>query len=467
MMKSLTKLIATIGPATETAEMMAKLIDAGMSVARFNTKHSSPQWHQERIERMRQVAASKGVSVGILLDLQGPEIRINLPEEKPFTLQEGESYFFTFAFNPDYQKQVLIPQNVIDTLQLGHTVLLDDGACELEVIGKQAEFLQLKALGDCEVKHRKTMNVPGVTIDMPALVEADYQQLDEAAGKNNVDFVGLSFVRSSEDIEFLREQLAQRQMQAKIIAKIENQAALNNLAAIVTASDAVMVARGDLGVEMPYEELVYWQKEIINLCHEHAKPVIVATHMLKSMTEQPRPTRAEVSDVTHAIYDGTDAIMLSEETTIGKYPLKAVATQAKIAAFNEAYVDYQLPLRESGNKDSAIANAVLDLIETSGMKVDHIVILTESGESAHNLSCLHPSLPIIAVTGQKHTYAILSLVYGALPVLVEPRVSGDFLQVVDELKKRQLLKSGEKIVMTHGIPNQVGGTNTISILDIK
>lgn len=466
-MKSLTKIIATIGPATETEEVMEKLINAGMSVARFNTKHSSPQWHQERIARIKKVAARLGVSIGVLLDLQGPEIRINLPGEQSFSLKEGQECTFSADANFAADKLVLIPSNVVETLQIGHTVLLDDGACELEVIAKDSQSLTLKALGDCEVKHRKTMNVPGVTVDMPALVEADYQQLDGAVGTNNLDFIGLSFVRSADDIEFLRQELEKRQIKAQIIAKIENQAALNNLAAIVKSSDGVMVARGDLGVEMPYEELVYWQKKIINLCHAHAKPVIVATHMLKSMTENPRPTRAEVSDVTHAIYDGTDAIMLSEETTIGKYPVKAVSTQAKIAAFNERHVVYLPPQIDNSDKSSAIANAVMDLIGSSKMPVDHIVILTESGESARNLARLHPRLPIIAVTAREHTYATLSLVYGVSPILVDASISGDFLAVIDELKRRQLIDAGQKVVMTHGIPNQVGGTNTISLLDIK
>lgn len=465
-MKSLTKIIATIGPASDTEEVMGQLIDAGMSVARFNTKHSSPEWHQERIKRIKQVAERQGVSIGVLLDLQGPEIRINLSDEKSFVLQEGQECFFSHDPSLETEKLVLIPVNVVDTLQIGHTVLLDDGACELEVIAKNQQSLTLKALGDCEVKHRKTMNVPGVTIDMPALVEADYQQLDGAAGTGNLDFVGLSFVRSSEDIEFLRQELAKRQIKAQIIAKIENQAALNNLVEIVKSSDGVMVARGDLGVEMPYEELVYWQKKIIDLCHVYARPVIVATHMLKSMTENPRPTRAEVSDVTHAIYDGTDAIMLSEETTIGKYPVKAVATQAKIAAFNERRVAYALPKIDSSDKSSAIAHAVMNLIGSSKMPVDHIIILTESGESARNLSRLHPSLPVIAVTAQTHTYFTLSLVYGVLPVLTDAQTCGNFLAAIDELKRRQLIGAGQKVVMTHGIPNQVGGTNTISLLDI-
>ena len=341
MLDKFTKNVATIGPVTETEEVIAKLIDAGMNVARFNTKHSTPAWHQERIARVRQVAKEKGVSVGILLDLQGPEIRINLPEEKPFALIEGETCVFTHDVDSQAAKKVLIPKNVVETLQVGNMVLLDDGFCELEVVAKEANALILKALSPCTVKHRKTMNIPGITIDMPSLVPADYEQLDGADKSDLIDFVGLSFVRNKQDIDFLREELKKRKIKAQIAAKIETQAALDNLDEIIEAADVVMVARGDLGVEVPYEELSYWQKNIITACRLAAKPVITATQMLKSMVDQPRPTRAEVSDVANAIYYGTSAIMLSGETAVGKHPIEAVEAMSKIAMETENHIDYK------------------------------------------------------------------------------------------------------------------------------
>lgn len=466
MLEKFTKNVATIGPATETEEIIGKLIDAGMNVARFNTKHSSPEWHQERIARVRKVAAEKGVSIGILLDLQGPEIRINLPEEKPFDLIEGETCVFTADANFKSTKKVLIPKNVVDTLQVGNMVLLDDGFCELEVIKKEASALTLKALGPCTVKHRKTMNIPGITIDMPSLVPADYEQLDGAAKVDNVDFVGLSFVRNKQDIDFLREELKKRKINAQVVAKIETQAALDNLDEIIEASDVVMVARGDLGVEVPYEELAYWQKNIIAACRLAAKPVITATQMLKSMVEQPRPTRAEVSDVANAIYDGTDAVMLSEETTIGAYPIKAVKTQAKIAMFNEKLTDDELCLPISQDKQEVIAENIYDLVEQSSLPLNAILVMTNTGRSARLISRLHPSLPIIAATANEDTYYQLSVAYGVLPFKLESQTA-DVKAVIKQLKKKALVEAGQQLVVMHGISADTGSTDTISLVEVE
>jgi len=464
MPQKLTKLVSTIGPATETEEIIGKLIDAGMNVARFNTKHSSPAWHQERIRRVRKVAQEKHASIAILLDLQGPEIRINLPEEKQFDLVEGETCVFTYNESLDAVKKVIIPQNVVESLQIGNMILLDDGACELEVTSKNSDHLVLTSLTACTVKHRKTMNVPGVTIDMPSLVPADYEQLDGAVGTDLIDYVGLSFVRDAAGIKFLRAELDKRGLHSQIISKIETQAALDNLEEIVAASDGVMVARGDLGVEMPYEELVFWQKRIIDLCRSQAKPVITATQMLKSMTELPRPTRAEVSDVAHAIYDGTDAIMLSEETTIGKYPVRAVQTQATIAAYNEPYANDNLTIKVTSDPQEAVINAAIELTETSGLEVDHLVCLTTTGRSALLAASLHPSRPVLAITSDERVYYSLSLAYGVTPILAEPEIASDAAKTIQYLKDQGIIVKGERIIVTHGVPHCVGGTNTMSII---
>ena len=464
MPEKLTKLVSTIGPATDSEETIAKLIDAGMNVARFNTKHSSPAWHQERIARVRKVAREKNVSIGILLDLQGPEIRINLPDEKPFDLAEGETCIFTYNTNLDAVKKVLIPQNVVETLQVGNMVLLDDGACELEVASKQNDHLVLKSLTGCTVKHRKTMNVPGVTIDMPSLVDADYEQLDGAKDSGLVDFVGLSFVRDAHDIKFLRRELDKRGIDAQIVSKIETQAALDNLEEIVKASDSVMVARGDLGVEMPYQELVFWQKKIIDLCRTQAKPVITATQMLKSMTDSPRPTRAEVSDVAHAIFDGTDAVMLSEETTIGKYPVRAVQTQASIATYNEPYANDNLTIHVTADPQEAVINAAVELSETSGLEVDRLVQLTTTGRSALLAASLHPSRPVVAVTSDERVYYRLSLAYAVIPVLAPADIACDCNRTVNFLREQKIIEPGQLIIVTHGVPHKIGGTNTMSVI---
>jgi pyruvate kinase len=310
------------------------------------------------------------------------------------------------------------------------------------------------------------MNVPGVTIDMPSLVPADYAQLDGAADSALINFVGLSFVRDRRDIDFLRAELDRRHIKAQIVAKIETQAALDNLEEIVAASDAVMVARGDLGVEMPYEELTFWQNRIIDLCHNAAKPVITATQMLKSMTEQPRPTRAEVSDVAHAIYDGTDAIMLSEETTIGKYPVKAVQTQAKIATFNEPYANTELFFPHPEDVQQAITNSVVELVETSGLGISHIMTFSISGRSVRLVARLHPNVPIIAVTPDERVCNEMSVVYGVTPVLVDETISNDLSATLKQLQTMELLHDGDLVAAIHGQTTQTGGTNTISVVKV-
>lgn len=466
-MLKLTKNIATIGPVCDTPEMLSKLIDAGMNVARFNTKHSSPEWHQERIKRVRQVAKEKNVSVGILLDLQGPEIRINLPEEKPFDLIEGETCVFTDDDKITAAKKVLVPSDVIDSIEPGNMVLLDDGFCELEIVGKTGRQVTMKALTPCTVKHRKTMNVPGITIDMPSLVEGDYLQLDAVAQDDQIDFVGLSFVRNRADIDFLREELKKRHIWAQIVAKIETQAALTNLEEIIAASDAVMIARGDLGVEVPYEELVFWQKRIIKLCRQVGKPVITATQMLKSMTDSPRPTRAEVSDVAHAIYDGTDAVMLSEETTIGKYPVKTLATQVKIEQFNEPHEDVVITMPPSGDQEEATANSAVTMLQNRDLNIAATICLTSTGRSARLLARFHPSVPTLAVTFEQDTFYVLSLVYGVEPILVAKEEMKDLTAVIETLKKRQIIQTGQRVIVTHGSAFRAGGMDTLSVVDVK
>lgn len=466
-----TKVVATIGPATETEEILEQLIEAGMNVARFNTKHADPSWHNERIQRVRAVAQKKKLPIGVLLDLQGPEIRIDLPEQKSFKVEQGD--FVTFASHESESAKVeenviLVPQSVIDSIPEGNLILLDDGACEFAVTGKNKHHLIAEVLHACEVKHRKTMNTPGVVMDLPSLTDRDYEYL-KGVDLTLVDFVGLSFVRNKEDIEVLRKVLAEHNSKAWIVAKIENQSALDNLDELIEHSDAVMVARGDLGVEVEYQKLVFWQKTIINKCRAAAKPVITATQMLKSMVDNPRPTRAEVSDVTHAIYDGTDAVMLSEETTIGHYPIKAVTTQATIAEWNEPFTQLDLPEPRDENSSDNITHAAADLLLFSQQKIDKIICLTQTGTTAQLISRFRPKVPMFVATNQKHMYYKLSLVYGATPFFVEfpegvLETSADLLQ---RFKDAGMIKQGEIILLVHGsIWKKPGLTNTLAIIEV-
>ena len=466
-----TKNVATIGPAADTEEDLEKMVEAGMNVARFNTKHSTPEWHQERIARVKRVARKLNKPIATLLDLQGPEIRIDLPQEKSFEVKIDDIVHFTFNPKLDRKNLILIPKNVVQTVSVDNLILIDDGFCEFVVTNKGKEYLEAKTLNDATVKHRKTMNIPGITIDMPSLIEADYAQLD-GIKEDLVDFVALSFVRSREDIDFLRDELKKRNVTAGIVAKIETQAALDNLEEIVDVSDAVMVARGDLGVEMPMEEMVYWQKIIVNMCRAKGKPVITATQMLKSMVDFPRPTRAEVSDVAHAVYGCTSAVMLSEETTIGAFPVKAVKTQAKIALFNEKKVidTFDFDDMDLDGRTSFIARSVVKLLENVPSAAKVIVCLTATGRSANIIASLRPRVPIVAVTHNQDTYYRLALSYAVSPQLVDSEVIGEnnIKEILAHLKERGVLRSGQKVVTVAGdTPLVPGFTNTMGFHVVK
>lgn len=473
-MKKSTKIVATIGPATETKEIIKDLILAGMNVARFNTKHGTPQWHQERMKRVKEVAAEMKVAVGILLDLQGPEIRITLPTDDSFGVKPGDRVTFTSDPENKTPKTPFIPQIVVDTLEVGHDISIDDGIGQFEVVEKHADGIVCSAQGTFEVKQRKTLNTPGILIDLPSLIDADLVQLD---GANNdlVDFVGLSFVRNAQDIAALRKEMEARKLEADVIAKIENQAAIENFEEILDAADAVMVARGDLAVEVPFQELAFWQKDLIRKSREKAKPVITATQMLKSMVENPVPTRAEVTDVANAIYDGTDAVMLSEETTIGQFPVKAVQTQSKIALFNEQHA-HPAPIQTHDSDHSAyITHAAVSLLEISGLKtnkikIDKIVCLTETGATARNIARFRPHVPVHALTSNQQTYSKMSLIYDVVPHIIELPENTKLEKsekIVQFIEEKGIAKSGDNILLVHGsLWKKPGLTDTLSILQI-
>jgi pyruvate kinase len=467
-MQRLTKIVATIGPATESAEVITQLINAGMNVARFNTKHNSPQWHQEKIQLVQRVAKQLGQPIAILLDLQGPEIRIDLPGGQDFSLQSGEEIVITSDRQLAEGKVIYVPAIVVETLQPGNAILLDDGVCEFEIVRKEENKLIVKAVGDFEVKNRKSVNTPRTVVDMPSLVEADLVQLDGAA-KLNVDYVGLSYVRGKNDIDVLRQELAKRNLKAGIVAKIENQTALDNIDEIIAESDAVMVARGDLAVEVPFEQLAFWQKVIIAKCRLAAKPVITATQMLKSMVDSPRPTRAEVTDVANAVYDSTSAVMLSEETTIGKYPVKAVETQAKIAAFNEPYVEAYLADLMDKDASSGVAHAAMDLIAHRTEAIDSIICLTETGATAGLLARFRPKIPVHALTSNEQTYRKLALHFGIIPHIMEFPAGG--VQEPEEIGRQianlKIVEPGKNVLIIYGsIWKTPGLTNSLSLIQI-
>jgi pyruvate kinase len=461
-MPKLTKVIATLGPATETEDIMKELILAGMNIARFNTKHGTPEWHLERIRRVKKVARELDKSVGVLLDLQGPEIRINLKNEKSFDVQKDDEV--KFVSGDPAEKEMNIPQIVVDAIQVGDLVSVDDGICEFKITKKEAKSLIARTLNPCVIKHRKTMNTPGIVIDMPSLIDNDLIQLDNMTDAD-IDFVGLSFVRNKTDIAILRDELKKRNLHTDVVSKIENQAALDNLDEIIEASDGIMVARGDLAVEVPFEQLAFWQKLIIQKSRAAGKPVITATQMLESMTFNPRPTRAEVSDVANAIYDGTDAVMLSGETTLGKYPVKCVEAQSKIALFNEPYAENHLWEFTGQDCVSAITYAAFNLLENRPDNIDNMVLLTRTGRTAKTFSRFRPGIQVKALTANEHAFNKLSLSFGIDPILI----GTDFFsyhtedELINSLKKHKIVKKGEQVLIIASFAKDVAHRRTDSL----
>lgn len=466
-----TKIVATIGPVSDTEEKIQGLLQAGANVIRFNMKHGDVGWHSERIQRVQKVADRMGVPVGILIDLQGPEIRIETPEKQPVLVEEGEVFFLA----EDYvagKKSIRVPDHrVIDGLQMNDQVLIDDGFMEFVVVAKENNVISLKSQGKYSIGHRKGMNLPGVHLELSSLIDDDLLKLDMAA-KEKVDYVALSFVRTVDDIHVLREEMKKRGVQAQVVAKIENAKAIENLDAIIAESDALMVARGDLGIEIPFEEISYWQKSMIQKCRQAGIPVITATQMLQSMIEAPRPTRAEVSDVANAIFDGTDAIMLSGESAQGKYPILSVATMTRIANFNEEKVE--LPhLFVDGELDQTetITHAAMEIVdEVKTFDVAAIVVFTETGTTARKLSRFRPEVPIIAITENGKVRDQLCLSYGVTPLVMD-FPEGDIVSVepiIEKLKSMNMVSAGQRLLFIHGNRwREPGLTNTLSVKEVR
>ncbi len=464
----LTKIVATIGPASESEEVLGKLMDAGVNVYRFNTKHSTPEWHGEHIKLVQKIADQKGITVGILLDLQGPEIRLETRDKVDYKVHAGQVLEIGSSFVPGID--VIIPHaQIYKLLKPGQDLLVDDGFVETEVTKVEDDKVTVLVKNDAVIKNRKGVNLPGVDVDFPSLIERDIEQLNGNA-RIKIDYVGLSFVRSARDIKLLRKELEDRKMTAKIIAKIESQPALDRIDEIIAETDAVMVARGDLGVEVPFEQLAYWQRTIIDKCRKVNKPVITATQMLESMINNPRPTRAEVTDVAHAVFDGTDAIMLSGESAGGKYPVRTVETMARIAKWNESRNSVHKMVFTDQDPTSNIASAVVGIVNsTMDPNIDAVLVFTETGYTARCLAKYRLMVPIIAATDNQHTAEALTLSYGIHPVkIVMPK--GPFSSaesVIKELVERDMLHKGQNVIVVHGYHWQKpGNTNALAIVTV-
>jgi pyruvate kinase len=473
-----TKIVATLGPAWEDPARMAALIDAGVDVVRINASHGTPAVRAGWIERLRQVTRSRRDAVAVLLDLQGPRIRVGaLPE--PLRLAAGQ----TVVFAPEDEAVAgEIPTTYDDlaaAVQVGAHILLDDGLFALEVTDVRDRRVTAVVHYGGELRSHKGMNLPGIEVSAPALTEKDLEDVAQAAALG-VDYVALSFVRRLEDMERLRTLVPRS---TKVVAKIEKDTALRNLCGILDASDAIMVARGDLGVELPFEEVPLMQKQIIREAGLHGKPVITATQMLESMCHAPRPTRAEASDVANAILDGTDAVMLSAETAVGDFPLEAVRAMDRIAREMESQrqsrgvvIDAALGRRASEGvalpqhrmaqsapirTEDAIAVAVCAAAEM--LSAPLIVCFTSSGFTARKVSTCRPTVPIFACTPEPDTFRQLSLVWGVTPALTEHFNEYDLMLSAarQQILERGLAQPGERLVVTAGVPFDMPGTTNL------
>ena len=477
-MKKKTKILATIGPACESEEQIEKMLKAGVDVFRFNFKHNTVEWHNDMIERVNKVAKKIGRRVGTLIDLQGPEIRINMPVEE-MDLSQGEEILLSEeVFEKDVKGFSITHPEIIAYLEDGQRVVADDGEFEFSIKVK-GEKRYLISKSDGVLKQRKTLNVPGAEFPFPVLIERDFDGI-ELAKRQEIDFVALSFVRTAQDVEVLRNEMTKRKVNAQIVSKIETEKALNDIEAIIDASDGVMVARGDLGVEMPLEQVPYHQKVIIKKCIEKGKFAITATQMLQSMIQAPLPTRAEVSDVANATYDLSDAVMLSGESASGKYPLRAVETMRKTIEFNESkfLIDSRTRFNYAfDSSDSMIAESAYDLYLESlrrGQSIKAFVVFTHTGKTARLLSAYRPLVPIYAFCPSVQVADGLSLNYAIHTVLQTNKYENNeqvnhnhVLKGIERLSKDKYLKKSEQIIVIHGdYWNVKGGSSTIKLLDV-
>ncbi len=465
-----TKIVCTIGPASESLENTKKLIQAGMNVARLNFSHGDYEEHGNRIKAIRQASQELGKTVAILLDTKGPEIRLGKLKEEPIELVQGEDITLTTEeILGDIKRIPITYKELPNDVHVGSTILIDDGLIGLTVTGIEGTEIHCRIVNSGQIKSKKGVNVPGVAISMPGITEKDASDIRFGI-EQNVDFIAASFVRRASDVLEIRELLERHGGQhIQIISKIENQQGVDNLDEILEVSDGLMVARGDLGVEIPAEEVPLVQKQMIEKCNRVGKPVITATQMLDSMQRNPRPTRAEASDVANAIFDGTDAIMLSGETAAGKYPMESVQTMAAIAVRAESALHYrEIFQKQAQAQQTSVTEAISQAVANSSLDLDAnaIVTSTESGYTARMVSKYRPKAPIVAVTPDEQVVRRLQLVWGVVPVQGTLAGSTDemFDIAVAGALKSGHVRLGDTVVITAGVPvGRSGTTNLIKI----
>ena len=468
-----TKIVCTIGPVTESVETLKELLSRGMNVMRLNFSHGDYKEHGMRIKNFRQAMSETGIRGGLLLDTKGPEIRtMTLKDGKDVSIKAGQKFTFTTdqTVVGDSERVAVTYENFAKDLKVGDMVLVDDGLLELDVTEIKGNEVICIARNNGDLGQKKGINLPNVSVNLPALSEKDIEDLKFGC-QNNIDFVAASFIRKADDVKQVRKVLKENGGErVQIISKIESQEGLNNFDEILEASDGIMVARGDLGVEIPVEEVPCAQKMMIKKCNRAGKIVITATQMLDSMIKNPRPTRAEANDVANAIIDGTDAVMLSGETAKGKYPLEAVDVMNKIAKKVDPTIAQFYVGRFNNRHDitSAVAEGSADISERLNAKL--IVVGTESGRAARDMRKYFPKANILAITNNEKTANQLVLSRGVIPYVdASPKTLEEFFILAETIAKRlKLVENGDIIVVTCGESVFIQGTtNSIKVIQVK
>lgn len=462
-----TKIVATLGPATADKEVLKQMILDGLNVCRLNCSHGSHEDHKKSIELIREINEETGLNVSILADLQGPKIRTYEMENNGVMMEEGSIVTIVTEritgtaekFGISYS---LMPRDV----QAGERILLDDGKLQMEIISTDGESeIKAKVIHGGILSSKKGVNLPNTKISLPSLTEKDREDL-EFALSNDVDWIGLSFVRSARDIIELKHIISNRQAKARVVAKIEKPEAIDDIDEIIKVTDALMVARGDLGVEIPYQNVPLIQKMLIRKGHQHAKPVIVATQMMESMITNVTPTRAEVNDVANAVLDGADAVMLSGETSVGKFPIEVIRTMVNIVnemeKFDGIYHKDQLPDKSQSRfiSDSICFNACR---LAQRVEADAIITMSYSGYTSYKIASQRPNAPIFVFTGNKQIITQLSLVWGVRAFYYDKKVSTDhtIADIKYLLTKEGLLKQGDLVINIASIPIEENGKSNM------
>lgn len=467
-----TKIICTIGPASESEERLRELMLAGMNVARFNFSHGSHEEHKAKFDRVIKVSSELKLPVATLLDTKGPEIRLKDIEGGKTELVSGQKFILTTEeILGNNEKVTITYKGLKDDINVGTTILIDDGLIEMVVDEINETDIICSVVNGGPISNHKGVNIPGAALSMPYISDVDRSDIMFGCDMD-FDFLAASFVRCKEDILEVRKIIEEHGSHMKIIAKIENMQGIRNLDEILEAADGIMVARGDMGVEIPMEEVPIVQKQMIKKAEALGKHVITATQMLESMIKNPRPTRAEATDIANAIYDGTTAIMLSGESAAGLYPVEAVKTMAKIAERTEQDIDYNSRLRrrkDIDNIDTTTAISHATCTTAMDLKAAAIVTVTISGFTAGMIARYKPSCPIIACSVSPRTCRQLNLAWGVTPIWIARESTAEdlFDEAVHAAEKEGYIKKGDKVVLTAGVPLGVSGrTNMIRVVEV-